>query len=78
VQQIIFGEFKFGHLLQYEEAFSEEKIAYEKTKVTFLILILFNFMFLLSNFSFFGFFSHFKFHKMISILMEMMELLMEV
>jgi hypothetical protein len=58
MQRIIFGEFKFGHLLQYEEAFSEEKIAYEKTKVIVFILVLFNFMFLFSTFSFFWFLFH--------------------
>ncbi len=33
MQQIIFGEFKCGCLLCFEEAFDEEKVAYDKTKV---------------------------------------------
>jgi hypothetical protein len=30
MQWIIFGEFKFGCLLRFVEAFNEEKVAYEK------------------------------------------------
>jgi len=33
VEQIISGEFRFGQLLRFKEAFSEEKAVYEKTKV---------------------------------------------
>ncbi len=33
MQQIISNEFKCGHLLHFEEAFDEEKIAYDKIKV---------------------------------------------
>jgi hypothetical protein len=33
MQWIIFGEFIFGQLLHFEEAFSKKKATYEKTKV---------------------------------------------
>jgi hypothetical protein len=33
MQQIIFGEIRFGQLLGFEEAFNKEKATYEKVKV---------------------------------------------
>jgi len=33
MQQIISSAFRFSRLLHFEEAFNEEKVAYEKTKV---------------------------------------------
>jgi hypothetical protein len=32
MQQIIFGEIRFGQLLGFEEAFNKEKAAYEKVR----------------------------------------------
>jgi hypothetical protein len=37
MQCIINGKLRFDHLLHYEKAFSEEMIAYNKTKVTISI-----------------------------------------
>jgi len=34
MQWIIFGGFRFGQLLRFEEAFIKEKATYEKTKVS--------------------------------------------
>ncbi len=33
MQQIIFSEFKCGHLLHFEEVFDEEKVVYDKIKI---------------------------------------------
>jgi hypothetical protein len=33
MMQIISSEFRFGWLICFKEAFNEEKVAYEKTKV---------------------------------------------
>jgi len=33
MQRIISGEFRSSQLLRFEEAFSKEKVAYEKTKI---------------------------------------------